>query len=140
MNLQLTKLTVAYLYDFFAHARERDLLEWQIGTNEAFANLLMSELANADCLVDKDTNEVYAIGGIEDNIIWALCTYRVEEHPIPFLRACRPIKKRWVKHKVHNYVWTGNPLHIKWLQFIGAVFDNSIVYNNETFLHFYIKE
>lgn len=140
MNLQLTKLTIAHFYDFYAHARERDLLEWELGTNEKFSNTLMSDLANADCLIDKDTNEVFAIGGIDGDVIWALCTYRVEEHPIPFLRACGRIKKQWVKWQVHNCVWLGNELHVKWLKFIGATFGKTIQINNEKFQHFILKE
>ncbi len=140
MNLQLTKLTIAHFYDFYAHARERDLLEWELGTNEKFSNTLMSDLANADCLIDKDTNEVFAIGGIDGDVIWALCTYRVEEHSIPFLRACERIKKQWVKWQVHNCVWLGNELHVKWLKFIGATFGKTIQINNEKFQHFILKE
>lgn len=140
MNLQLTKLTVAYLNDFCQHARQRDLLEWQLGTTENFSDTLMSDLANTDCLIDKDTNKVFAIGGIDGDVIWALCTYRVEEHPISFLRACGRIKKEWVKWQVHNYVWLGNALHVKWLKFIGAIFGKTIQINNEKFQHFILKE
>lgn len=92
-------LTIGYLMDFMAHIRPEDLEEVEVGEGKPFKDLPISSLLKSGCLclVDNETNEVYALGGCEDNIVWMLCTTRVENNKIKFLRYTKALLKEVLK-------------------------------------------
>lgn len=111
-----------------------------------FKNLSLKDLEDADVIVDKE-GKVYAIGGVNYGyikpVVWMLCTTRVEEKPIEFLRFTKLLLKSYMQVHTHlwNLVWKGNPLHIKWLQWMGAHFYEERTCNKETFIRFeFVKE
>lgn len=122
-------LTIKYLMDFMAHVRPEDLQEVLASSDRHFEDTTLTDLIKAGnlCLVDTQDNSVYAIGGIaDDKIIWMLCTDKVEQHPVKFLRYCKEtIKYLLGDYKVlYNTVWKGNQFHVKWLKWMGAKFVN----------------
>lgn len=120
-------------------ARQADLMEHHHMTKQYFSDLNISELADTFCLYDEDRNDVYAIGGVDKCTVWMMCTHKVEQHPIPFLRFCKDYLRHWQKtyNYLSNYVWLGNELHVKWLKFMGAKFDKTIEVNGHKFQYFY---
>lgn len=142
VNLKISPLTVEQLIKFTQTARSLDLKEWELGLEYTFNKCDVSNLEGTDCLYDTNTGEVYAIGGVDGDTVWVLCTEAVERHPIPFLRFCKTFGKRtWLPSTkvLYNYVWMGNPLHVKWLKWMGARFKETITFNNETFTCFTIR-
>ena len=128
-------------------ARRKDLEEFWIPQHQSIHDLNIEELARTLCLYDEDTNEVYCIWGIEDDgvldrVIWMLCTKKVEEHPIAFLRYCKTYLKDLLDTKplMWNYVWLGNELHVKWLKWMGATFGETTTINGEPFQYFYFSK
>lgn len=120
-------LTVKYLVDFMANARPEDLQEVLIGSGRHFEDCTLAELVEAGnlCLVDTEDDSVYAIGGIaNENVIWMLCTSKVEKHFVKFLRYCRETLRYLLEDKkiLYNNVWKENELHVKWLKWMGAEF------------------
>ena len=92
-------LTIGYLMDFMAHIRPEDLEEVEVGEGKPFKDLPISSLLKSGCLclVDNETNEVYALGGCEDNIVWMLCTTRVENNKIKFLKWLEWMGAKFIK-------------------------------------------
>lgn len=118
--LKVTKLTIAQLCGFRENMRQEDRLEWYYSSSCSFGLTPVSELPDVLCLYDDETHKVFAIGGIEDDLIWVVCTTEVDKHPIKFLRFCKPWFKEWVKYPVWNYVWMKNTKHLQWLKWLGA--------------------
>lgn len=142
VNLKISPLTVEQLIKFTQTARPLDLKEWELGLAYPFSKCEITALEGTDCMCDTDTGEVYAIGGVDGDTVWVLCTSAVERHPIPFLRFCKTYGKQvWLPSTkvLYNYVWNGNPLHVKWLKWMGATFKETITFNNETFTCFTIR-
>lgn len=142
MKLKVDKVTIDQLCEFIGNARPKDLEECYHMTGYHFIEEKLSVVADCDCLYDEETGDVYAIGGVEDNIIWMLCTFKAEEHPIAFLRFCKEYLKNWLDkyHFMSNWVWLGNDQHIKWLKWMGATFMNKTTHNGQPFQYFYFKE
>lgn len=146
MKLSIDKLTVRQLHDFVMNAREKDLEEFYIPLKQAFIDTPLEEFNTALCLRD-ELGDVYCIWGVEDtedidDIIWMLCTDKVEKHPVAYLRFCKEYLKGLLKdHKILcNYVWLGNDLHVKWLKWMGAKFGETIIINGEPFQYFYFMK
>lgn len=116
--------------------RQEDRLEWYYASGCSFGLTSIKELYNAICLYDDETHKVYAIGGIDANLIWVVCTTEVDKHPIKFLRFCKPFFEKWVKHPVTNYVWLKNKKHVSWLKWLGAKFDKYVEINGQPFQKF----
>lgn len=139
MKLKVTKLTVIQLAAFREDMRLEDRLEWYYSSGCSFGNTPVNELDKALCLYDEDAGEVYAIGGIEADLIWVVCTRHVDMNPISFLRFCKPFFKQWVKYPVTNYVWMKNEKHIKWLKWLGAEFGSYAEINGQPFQKFILR-
>lgn len=116
--------------------REEDRLEWYYASGCSFGLTPVLELKDALCLYDDETRKVYAVGGIEADLIWVVCTTEVDKHPIKFLRFCKPFFKKWVQWHVSNYVWMKNIKHIRWLTWLGAKFYKYKEINGEPFQKF----
>ena len=146
MKLKVSPLKLWQLCEFMNTARPLDLLECYHASNEAFRDTLVNEFNNTYCLYDADAQEVYAIWGVDkeeiESVIWMLCTDKVEEKPITFLRYCKKyIEGLLDQHPLmHNYVWLGNYLHVKWLKWMGARFGEIITRNGEPFQYFYFMK
>ena len=94
----------------------------------SFVDTPLAELveANAYTLVDEETDKVFGIGGIRtdgSNIVWLLCTKEVEREKIKFLRFMKNELTACLEFYPYltNVSWEGNPLHIKWLNSLGAI-------------------
>lgn len=139
MSLRVTKITVKHLQDFLAHARPLDLLEFKYAANYDFENTAINELSDTLALVDEKHN-VYAIGGYKAHVVWLLCTTRVEDNKIKFLRFMKKCYRKVIRKEgwLYNYVWTGNELHTKWLKYMGAEFfpEKNYKCNGQTFVLF----
>ena len=118
--------------------RQEDRLEWYYSSSCSFGLTKVSELKDALCLYDDETHKVFAIGGIENDIIWVVCTAEVDKHPTKFLRFCKPWFKKWVKRPVHNFVWTKNTKHMSWLTWLGARWNYIVEINGKPFQEFYL--
>ncbi len=119
--------------------RQEDRLEWYYASSCSFGLTEVSELKDALCLYDDETHKVYAIGGIDGNIIWVVCTTEVDKHPVKFLRFCKPWFKEWVKIPVHNIVWLDNIKHIRWLTWLGATWKSTVRINGTLFKEFILE-
>lgn len=138
MKLKVCPLTIGLLRDFIAFAREKDIEECWHATHIPFESMEIREFANTSCLYDEETHDVYCIWGVEDKVIWMLCTYEVEMHPIGFLRFCKEYLKGLLETHpfMYNYVWLGNELHVKWLKWMGVTFGETKTINGEPFQYF----
>lgn len=129
--------------DFFQNAREMDLKEIDKMQGYSWRKLTVQDFHNSDVIVNEH-DEVYGIGGVVDGAVWLLCTYRVEQHPIVFLRFIKAyLHSLLQKHEtLHNYAWVYNKLHINWLHWMGAKFGNVFLSDNtnEPFVYFEFKK
>lgn len=126
--LEVKPLTIKYLCDFYANARPLDLLEVEYARGVAFGDSNIDELRrNTMALVD-DKDNVYAIGGYYSHVVWMLCTNKVEQNKIKFLRFIKDYYSKVIEKEewLYNYVWLGNELHVKWLKWLGATFKEEI--------------
>lgn len=130
MNLTISETTLRHVQDFLANVRVFDMKEANMG-ELPFVDNTFKSLSNCMTLHDED-GRVFAIGGVEPDItcgriyglVWMLCTTRVEEHPIAFLRYMKRVLVFTFKTspytRLSNQVWLGNTLHVKWLKYMGA--------------------
>lgn len=139
-------MNVGYLCDFMNHARPLDIKEAELTGDTPFHELELSEFKDTYVIVDEQ-DRVYAIGGINYGyikpVVWMLCTIRVEERPVEFLRYAKVLLKNFMSQHTHlwNLVWLGNPVHIKWLEWMGARFYEERQCKDETFRRFeFVKE
>ena len=99
-------------------------------------------MGDVKALIDDDEN-VYAIGGFDNHNVWMLCTDLVKTNKILFLRSTKKVLQDVMKKEgyLKNYVWLGNDLHIKWLKWMGAEFEEPIYYgyDGQPFKEFYFK-
>lgn len=128
--------------EFMLRARHLDLLEVYYATGVSFHDSLLQSMGDVKALVDDDEN-VYAIGGFDNHNVWMLCTDLVETNKILFLRSTKDVLKEVMKKEgyLKNYVWLGNDLHVKWLKWMGAEFEEPIYYgyDGQPFKEFYFK-
>lgn len=142
-------MTLNHYKDFLNHVRPLDMKEAELMTGEEPS---LADFVDAEVLYDDETNEVYAVGGINFGyvkpVVWLLCTTRVEEHPVKFCRFTKDfLHNQWLRHISYlwNYVWLGNTLHVQWLKWMGAKFFEIKIVNGEQFQrfefsHFHKKE
>lgn len=135
-------MNIGYLADFMYNARSLDLKEAELMQDTPFTEMLLKEVEDADVLVNEH-NEVVAIGGINFGytkpVVWMLCTHRVEQNPIEFLRWTKGYLKNLMPYvsNLWNVAWLGNPLHIKWLSWMGARwYEDITIRTGETFRRF----
>lgn len=135
-------MNIGYLTDFMNNARSLDLKEAELMQDTPFTEMLLKEVEDADVLVNEH-NEVVAIGdinfGYTKPVVWMLCTHRVEQNPIEFLRWTKSYLKSLMPYvsNLWNVAWLGNPLHIKWLTWMGARwYEDITIRTGETFRRF----
>lgn len=134
-------LTIDQLISFCKDARPLDLLEAELMYGCKFGDFPIKELKNAWVLQDTDDGTVYAIGGIDNHIVWMLCTNAVERNPVTFLRFIRRFYRETIGDykMLWNYALTDNKLHINWLSWLGATFHDEIELNNKKFIRFIFR-
>ena len=135
-------MTVGNFFNFCRDARPFDILEAELMYGQKFSDFLIKNFKDAWVLLDDDDNKVYAIGGIDNHVVWMLCTFAVEENPIKFLRFIRGYYKETIReHKMlWNYALKDNELHINWLKWLGATFHDEIEIGGRTFVRFIFRE
>ena len=145
MKLHTEKITLKHMQDFLEHARPLDIQEAELeGTK--FTDLPLSEFDSCRSLVDEDNN-VFAIGGIVADMdgygyVWMLCTTRVEQYKITFLRYTKRLLKSTFSLGfctcLRNKAWIENKLHIKWLTWMGAIWSDKT--DDPRFRYFTFRE
>jgi hypothetical protein len=144
MNLKIAPLTIKQLVSFMSCVRDEDLEEIYHATDgQRFKDVGVAHISEAQCLYDADSGDIFAIGGIEANWVWMMCTTHVmkQENQTAFLRFMR--KHLEYTLRMHsfltNYVWGGNKVHIKWLEWMGAKFkkEDTRLIHGEPFIRFY---
>lgn len=136
------ELTLGDFVAFMNDARKEDLYEVYAMHGKKIEDFVLSSFQGVECVYEGD--KIFGIGGIDDDYIWLLCTHEVERQPVKFLRGIKQILKLKIKDNkiLRNYAWLGNPLHIKWLKWMGARFNDKIYRNENThedFLYFEFK-
>ena len=133
------KMTVENFTDFYLNSRPLDLLEAELMHDKKFGDLPIEDFTDAWVLRDED--KVYAIGRIEDHVVWMMCTKAVEENPVKFLRFIRRYYRDTIsEHKMlWNYALKDNELHINWLKWLGATFHDEIDVKGKTFVRFIFR-
>lgn len=126
------------------NARPLDLEEVYYATGVTFEDSFLHTMEDTLVLLDEE-DRVYAIGGFpKGHVVWMLCTKRVEENKILFLRSVKSIFKEFIDKKdwLYNYVWMGNELHVKWLKWMGAEFKEPLYrgIDNQPFRLFYFEK
>lgn len=142
MKLRLETMKIKHFVNFMEHKRPADIKEVELMTELNFGDIPVLDYADATVLVD-DNDAVYAIGGVQEvveddyklNIVWMLCTDKVEQHQIAFLRATKDLLATYLDKYTHlaNWVWLGNEQHVKWLKWLGAQFFDIQQQNGEDF-------
>ena len=129
MKLHTEKTTLKQMQDFLEHARPLDIQEAEMDGIK-FTDLPLSDFEDCKSIVDEEGN-VFAIGGVvkEDTdigAVWMLCTKRVEQHKITFLRFTKRLLEDYLKRYavLGNRAWLGNQLHIDRLTWMGAKWAN----------------
>ena len=132
-------MTVGNFTDFYLNSRPLDLLEAELMHDKKFGDLPIEDFTDAWVLRDED--KVYAIGRIDNHVVWMMCTKAVEENPIKFLRFIRGYYRDTIsEHKMlWNYALKDNELHINWLKWLGATFHDEIIVKGRTFVRFIFR-
>ncbi|MAH48074.1 hypothetical protein CMI37_19785 [Candidatus Pacearchaeota archaeon] len=98
--------------------------------------------AHIDVLVYNDIP--YFLGGVvpHDNgegIAWAVGTDQLRTHKKHLLEASAKTIDSWCQEYglIHNLVWTGNPMHIRWLKHMGFTIGETVKHNNTTYKYFH---
>ena len=78
------------------------------------------------------------MAGVDDGIIWMVCTPAIQEYPVTFAREA----KRFVESRTEPLLWNvvdkRNTVHLKLLKFLGFKFLREIYHgpNNLSFIEF----
>ena len=132
-------MTVGNFTDFCLNSRPLDLLEAELMHDKKFSEFPIEDFMDAWVLRDED--KVYAIGGIDNHVVWMMCTKAVEENPIKFLRFIRGYYRDTIVEQkmLWNYALKDNELHINWLKWLGATFHDEIIVKGRTFVRFIFR-
>ena len=65
-------MTVGNFTEFYLNSRPLDLLEAELMHDKKFSELPIEDFMDAWVLRDED--KVYAIGGIDNHVVWMMCT------------------------------------------------------------------
>jgi hypothetical protein len=83
------------------------------------------------------------LGGGE-GAAWMITTNWVYKHPVPFLRRSGEVLSEMFKrsgcHTFTNLVDCQNTLHIRWLTWMGAEWDNPMMLHGFPFQRFYLRQ
>lgn len=100
--------------------------------------LIMEDIKSSDeaWKVITDTGEPLAVFGRKTTesgqLIWCLCTKKMQDYTIPFVKVSKKILLSWVEKYglLYNCVAEFNHPSIKWLKALGAEFRGSTVAEN----------
>ena len=83
--------------------------------------------------------ETAGICGIEDGVIWMLCTPAIHKYPITFAREAKRFIDARPEKLLYNVVDKRNTVHLKLLKFLGFKFIREIPFgpNQLPFIEFY---
>jgi hypothetical protein len=143
--LYYVNTTNTHVRQIAGNLRSDDLQEMAAlegNADHVHARLQASRLASFECCtvmidgVPAGLFGVYWIGRHPDEPetvkpepgIWALGTELMTSRPVEFLRTAREVIDRWLHRygDLHGYIWSGNTVHIKWLESLWASFSDTI--------------
>lgn len=107
--------------------REEDVRECWVGYRMSPLDALQGGLAaSIGCFtVEWDGEPVAMFGLVAQNekwgAPWMLASERLKDIRKDFLRQCKPVLRSMMEKRPYltNMVWSGNKVHIKWLQWLG---------------------
>ena len=112
------------------YGRYEDLEEVKLLTGKAFWYQCVGELKDAQALYHEPSGHLLGLAGVQKESIfsacvWMLLTTRVYEHKIEFLRFSKRKLEELLKdyNELHNLTLKKNTLHIEWLKWLGAEFE-----------------
>lgn len=123
--------------------RVADRAELSLGNKDPHKVVLegLRESSEAFVLI-ADSKPCFLAGVVENalgNLVWACGTPAVEDHVRSLLKASRDVLDDWMRtyKLLQNVVWTGNPVHIRWLEHMGFQFGEDLPYHETTYRYFY---
>lgn len=73
----------------------------------------------------------------DTGLVWLLGTPEIEKIPVTFLRKSMQVLDRLYEvtctRLLYNHTWEGNPVHHKWLKWLGFTFLDDVQIEQETF-------
>ena len=79
------------------------------------------------------------MGGIDDSVIWMVCTPVIHDYPIGFVKEAKRVLATRKEPFLGNVVDKRNTVHIRLLKYLGFKFSREIFFgpNKLTFIEFY---
>lgn len=120
--IKVVDMTIGHLIEFRENVREMDLEEILVASGKPFDRHIISSLEGCKALVDSADGVVLGIGGVDNHIVWLVCTKAVENRKIKFLR----FSKQYLKYLIETHGYIGNAaylkntLHIQYLNWMGV--------------------
>ena len=72
--------------------------------------------------------------------VWMLGSEDLTAEPRAFVEKClEHLPDLFIRDTLCNYVWSGNTVHIRFLEWLGAEFDDPIIINGEEFIYFELR-
>lgn len=136
--IRVRRMTEADIEIIDATVRQVDREEVAEGFGQSISSALTLGLrSSVECTVIAwGETPLAALGDVSYNpgagigIPWLISTDAIEQHPLAFLRACRPLVARMLqRHQtLINYVDVRNHAAIRWLEWLGFSMGSPTVY------------
>lgn len=130
------------------HLRDEDYIEVHIATGRKPREVVReSAVLSLECLSArlKGEEQPCVLFGVaadptnpQSGVVWMLCTEGIQKAPKAVLKASRVWLCALLGHYdlLWNRAWSGNALHIRWLEHLGATLAPPVVINGERFVPF----
>lgn len=124
--------TVKDFNDFMVFGRPEDHEEIEAVHGIPFKDISLTALKGTRALVHQETGELLGLGGYEfdfsgsdEVLVWLVMTDFLQRHKMEFLRYSLKRRDELLKDKkvIFNMTLKKNKLHIDWLRWLGAEFE-----------------
>lgn len=134
--------TLRDLTEYMIYGRYEDLEEVYLLTGKTFWNQDVESMQGAQALYHKPSGHLLGLAGVICNkCIWMILTTHIYDHKIEFLR----FSKRKLEEllsiygQLENLTLKKNTLHIEWLKWLGAEFEEDEDMDYPGFVWFTLK-
>lgn len=130
---------IVYLYHSL---RDADRAEFSLEGKDPWRTLEAAFEASTECRVLKANSWPYFIVGVvqtdDGAVVWGCGTDELAANAKHLLRETKrlTIEAEERYGQLYNLVWTGNPVHIKWIKHMGFELSEPLIINDIEYIYF----
>jgi len=129
MHKYIRQCSLEDAYQVASNLREDDLRECVEGHGiQPTIDIPLLSLSGSCWCFNVPNGETAGLAGIQDDMIWMLCTPAIHKYPLTFAREAR----RFIQSRPEPYLWNvvdkRNTAHIKLIQFVGFTLQDELLF------------